>query len=222
GPGPAIAGFRTKALRKASGSWTPAFAGEQVQARSNSALELAAHPDARLVVDPHHVGAERGAVDHHGLAVSRAKRKLAVVGLHPQAAVGEADHPVAEAVLAGRGHGPLERGHLVLRRLAVVAAAEDRQARQSEAEQPAPAFADLGAIDDDQLAPFRRLLERCGGRVEAAQPLGVPGNRTASDERLEQLGPRLILLSLRRGIAALRVSGGYEAEHDGGEQERLA
>ena len=87
-----------------------------------------------------------------------------------------------------RGDHAFERGDLVFLLLLVVAAAEDREARQRQAEQPAPALADLGAVDDDDLAPLGRLLERGGGGVEALQPRRVLGDRAAAHQRLERSG----------------------------------
>ena len=82
--------------------------------------------------------------------------------------------------------------------LVVVAAAENGQPRQSDAEQPAPALADLGAVHDHDVAAFRRRLQ-CGRRlVEAAQPGRILRERAAAEQRLERLGARLAGLDLRR------------------------
>jgi len=94
----------------------------------------------------------------------------------------------------GAGDVAFDRRDLLLF-LLLVAAAENGQAGQGEAEQPAPALADLGAVDDDDVAPLGRRLEIGGGGVETLQPGRIVGDRPALHQRLEKLWP---LRRLRR------------------------
>ena len=125
---------------------------------------------------------KRGAVDHDALARARPKRQPVVVDLDPDRAVLKHHHPMAEAVLRRRGDDAFDRLdpiRLVLG-VIVVAAAEDRDARQRQAEQPPPALADLLAIDHHDLAPLLRRLQRGGGGVETLQARLRLGDRRGS------------------------------------------
>ena len=126
-----------------------------------------ADPDSRLVVDPHHEAAERGAVDHHRLAGPRPAPRamlLSVCAQVPPSCSVTTQWPRPSCWREATT--PSIRADLVLF-LLVVAAAEDREARQGEAEQPAPALAHLGAVDHDHVAPLGRRLRGGGGGVEA-------------------------------------------------------
>ena len=136
-------------------------------------------PHPGLVVDPHHEAAQRGAVDHHRAGPAAAGAPADCCRPAPRPRRPAARPPIGRC-RSGWPRRPRPRPCRPGPRPRLVAAAEDRDARQRQAEQPPPALAHLGAVDHDHVAPRRRRLERRGGGVETLQPRRGLGDRRGS------------------------------------------